>query len=82
MDEHVAPQSHADSGHRDQFSRDRALLQDTALKCCGREIAAGDLNDGLPRGFLAGAIVKMWVRIASIRPVNFLGGEAKYRPNL
>ena len=29
--------------------------------CCGREIDAGDLDDGLPRGFLAGAIVKMWV---------------------
>ena len=28
--------------------------------CCGREIAARDLDDGLPRGFLAGAIVKMW----------------------
>ncbi|MGO9697732.1 MAG: hypothetical protein ACLPX7_00530 [Xanthobacteraceae bacterium] len=24
MDEHAAPQSHADSGYRDQFSRDRA----------------------------------------------------------
>jgi hypothetical protein len=29
--------------------------------CCGREIAARDLDDGLPRGFLAGAIVKMRV---------------------
>ena len=26
-----------------------------------REIDARDLDDGLPRGFLAGAIVKMWV---------------------
>jgi hypothetical protein len=29
--------------------------------CCGREIAARDLDNGLPRGFLAGAIVKMWM---------------------
>ncbi len=35
----------------------------TALSsCCGREIDAGDLGDGLPRGFLAGAIEK--VRVA------------------
>ena len=27
----------------------------------GRQVDAGDLDDGLPRGFLAGAIVKMWV---------------------
>ena len=26
-----------------------------------REIDAGDVDDGLPRGLLAGAIVKMWV---------------------
>ena len=31
-DGHPAPQSPADSGHHDQFSRDRALLQETALK--------------------------------------------------
>jgi hypothetical protein len=29
---------------------------------CGREIGARDLDDGLPRGFLAGAIMK--VRVA------------------
>jgi hypothetical protein len=86
VDDHAAPQSPADSGNRDQFSRDRAPLRDTALKCCGRRriflwsagpfcyrrnrlrrgsgrrvIDARDLDDGLPRGFLAGAIVKMWV---------------------
>ena len=32
VDDPVAPQSPADSGYRDQFSRDRAFLQDTALK--------------------------------------------------
>jgi hypothetical protein len=47
-----------------------------------REIDAGDLDDRLPGGFLVGAIVKIWWRIASIRPVNFLGGEAKNRSNL
>ena len=49
--------------HHVQFSRDRVLPQDTALKgCCGGEVDAGDLDDGLPRGFLAGAIVE--VRLA------------------
>ena len=37
VDDHVAPQSHADSGHRDQFSRDRVLPQDTALKGAAEE---------------------------------------------
>jgi len=31
--------------------------------CCGREIDARDLDDGLPRGFLAGAIVEVWVAL-------------------
>ena len=26
-----------------------------------RQVDAGDFDDGLPRSFLAGAIVKMWV---------------------
>ena len=30
---------------------------------CGREIDARDLDDGLPRGFLAGAIVEVWVAL-------------------
>ena len=29
--------------------------------CWLRQVDAGDLDDGLPRGFLAGAIVKVWV---------------------
>ena len=29
----------------------------------GGEIDAGDLDDGLPRGFLAGAIVEVWVAL-------------------
>ena len=44
MDDHVAPQSPADS----------------LSSCCGREIDAVDFDDGLPRGFLAGAIVEVW----------------------
>jgi len=31
--------------------------------CCGREIAASDLDDGSPRGFLAGAIVEVWLAL-------------------
>src|SRR5271155_5545097 len=30
---------------------------------CGREIDPRDLDDGLPRGFLAGAIVQVWVEL-------------------
>jgi hypothetical protein len=29
----------------------------------GGEVDAGDLDDGLPRGFLAGAIVEVWVAL-------------------
>lgn len=28
-----------------------------------KQVDAGDLDDGLPRGFLAGAIVKVWVAL-------------------
>ena len=38
----------APSGHRGQV-------------CWVRQVHAGDLDDGLPRGFLAGAIVEVWV---------------------
>jgi hypothetical protein len=30
---------------------------------CWSQADAGDIDDGLPRGFLAGAIVKMWVAL-------------------
>jgi len=39
--------------------------------CCGKEIAARGLDDGLPRGFLAG--VQLWVAHRLDWPVNFLG---------
>ena len=61
MDEHVAPQSHADSGHRNHFAATGAPSGHRAQGCWVRQIDAGDLDDGLPRGFLAGAIVKVWV---------------------
>jgi hypothetical protein len=31
--------------------------------CWLRQVHAGDLHDGLPRGFLAGAIVEVWVAL-------------------
>ena len=40
----------ASSGHRAQGG-------------CGSEIDARDLDDGLPRGFLAGAIVEVWLAL-------------------
>src|SRR5271168_4136911 len=44
------------------ISRRPPLLQDTALKDCWvRQVDAGDTDDGLPRGFLVGAIVKVRV---------------------
>jgi hypothetical protein len=30
---------------------------------CGRKIDARNLDDGLPRGFLAGAIVEVWLAL-------------------
>ena len=34
-----------------------------AQRWCGRKIDAGDLDDGLPRGFLIGAIVEVWLAL-------------------
>ncbi len=61
VNDRVAPQSQlipvipiaatgAPSGHRAQGS-------------WLRHVDAGDLDDGLPRGFLAGAIVEVWVAL-------------------
>ena len=58
----MAPQSHADSVTA-TISPRSALLQDTALKELGRQVDAGDLDDGLPRGFLVGAIVEVWLAL-------------------
>jgi hypothetical protein len=46
-----------------QISRDLALLQDTALKLLRKRNRCQSLDDGLPRGFLAGAIVEVWVTL-------------------
>ncbi len=41
-----------------------SALQDLAFKDAGLgQVHAGDLDDGLPRGFLAGAIVEVWVAL-------------------
>ena len=48
MEDHEALQLPVDSGDR-------------ALRGWVRQVDARDLDDGLPRGFLTGAIVKMWV---------------------
>jgi hypothetical protein len=61
VDEHAAPQSHADSSHRNHFAATGSPSGHRAEGCCGRGIGTGDLDDGLPRGFLAGAIVKIWL---------------------
>ena len=45
-----------------------------------REIDARDLDDGLPRGFLAGAIVKVWVAHRLDWACELLGREAKNCP--
>lgn len=50
MDNHVALQLPADSGDR-------------ALRGWVRQDDAGDSDDGLPCGFLAGAIVEVWVEL-------------------
>ena len=49
-DEALEPPISAPSGHR-------------AQGCWARQVDAGDLDDGLPRGFLAGAIVEVWVAL-------------------
>jgi hypothetical protein len=63
VDEHAAPQSHADSGRRNHFAATGALSGHRAKGCWGREIDARHLDDGLPRGFLSGAIVEVWVTL-------------------
>jgi hypothetical protein len=45
-----------------------------------QEIDARGLDDGLPRGFLVGAIVKVWLAHHLNGPVNFPAAEAKNWP--
>jgi hypothetical protein len=63
VDDHVAPQPHADSGHRGHFAATGAASGHRAQGGWARQVDAGDLDDGLPRGFLAGAIVEVWVAL-------------------
>jgi hypothetical protein len=53
-----------EDGLRDFLRRPSALHRDLVFKGARlRQVDAGDLDDGLPRGFLAGAIVEVWVAL-------------------
>ena len=43
--------------------RDRRSFRTPRSRILVRQVDAGDLDDGLPRGFLAGAIVEVWVAL-------------------
>jgi hypothetical protein len=47
---------------------------------CWSQADGGDIDDGLPRGFLAGAIVKMWVALRLNWAGELLLSEAKNCP--
>jgi hypothetical protein len=49
MNDHLAVQSQVDSDHR--------------VQRCWSKADAGDIDDGLSGGFLAGAIVEVWVAL-------------------
>ena len=63
MDDRVGPQWPADSGYRNHFAATGVPSGHRAQECWLRQVDAGDLDDGLPRGFLAGAIVEVWVAL-------------------
>jgi hypothetical protein len=45
-------------------TRRLALLQDAVVKDAElRQVHAGDIDDGLPRGFLAGSVVEVWLAL-------------------
>ena len=44
-------------------TRRSALLQELAFQDGLREVDTGDLDDSPPRGFLAGAIMKVWAEL-------------------
>ena len=71
MDDHVAPQCLLIRVTGISSAAIGLSFRTPLLRFCGREIDARDLDDGLPRGFLAGAIVEVGVALASIGPVNF-----------
>jgi hypothetical protein len=45
------------------LDRDRRSFRAPRSRVLGGEVEARDLDDGLPRGFLAGAIVEVWVAL-------------------
>ncbi len=50
--------------HDEALDGDWRSFRTLAFKDAGlRQVHAGDLDDGLPRGFLAGAIVEVWVAL-------------------
>ena len=64
MDNHVAPQSPAGAGRRrGHIDATGAPSGHRAQGCGVRQVDARDIDDGLPRGFLAGAIVEVWVAL-------------------
>ena len=50
-------------GHRNHFAATGAPSGHRARGCWVRQVDAGDLDDGLPRGFLARAIVEVWLAL-------------------
>ena len=63
VDGHAPAQLPTDSVYRSQFSRDRRSFGTRRSRMLWREINARHFDDGLPRGFLAGAIVEVWVAL-------------------
>ena len=55
-------------------------LRHRAQGSCGGEVDAGDLDDGLPRGFLVGAIVGVWVALRLNWAGELLGGRGEELP--
>ena len=51
------------SERRAHFAATCAHSGHRAQGCWVRQVDAGDHDDGLPRGFLAGAIVEVWVAL-------------------
>jgi hypothetical protein len=57
VDGHAPAQLPADFGYRNQFGSARRSFRAPRSRMLWREINAGNFDDGLPRGFLTGAIV-------------------------
>ena len=65
------------------FSRDRRSFRTPRLRLRDETSRRGDLDDGLPRGFLAGAVVEMWLALQPpLGLMNFPLARGEERPNL